>query len=203
MPSRFLADQWRRLREQGIADERISLVRDGSPILFSKERIAEPLPAELQGKCVLLYSGNFGVAHELETVVRGYRRHHQQGSGRVHLWLNATGVGATALSDQLSAAGVPFFRSRPVPLERLGGVLLSANAHLITLKDAFVGFVMPSKIYACLDSRRPVLFVGSSDSDIDLLARSQSGLSYWRVACGDVAGFAAALEHLADGVPPI
>jgi hypothetical protein len=190
-------DQWRRLGELGIPDERISLVRDGSPVVFPKERTAEPLPPELAGKCVLLYSGNFGVAHELETVAQGYQRHHRQGSGRVHLWLNATGVGATVLSHRLSAADVPFFRSTPVPLERLAGVLLSVDAHLITLKDSFVGFVMPSKIYACLESGRPLLFVGSSDSDVDLLARSEHGLSYLRVACGDVAAFAEALEAVA------
>ena len=83
-------------------------------------------------------------------------------------------------------------------LARLAGVLLSADAHLITLKDSFVGFVMPSKIYACLESGRPLLFVGSSDSDVDLLARSQQGLSYFRVACGGAASFAEALEALAS-----
>jgi hypothetical protein len=191
-------DQWRRLREVGIPDERISLVRDGSPIHFSKGQAAEPLPAELSDKCVLLYSGNFGVAHELETVAQGYQLHHQGGSARVYLWLNATGFGATALANRLSVAGIPFFRSAPVPLERLGGLLLSVDAHLITLKDAFVGFVMPSKVYACLESRRPLLFVGSQESDIDLLARSQPGLSYWRVGCGDAQAFAQALERLAD-----
>lgn len=64
-------DQWRRLRQQGIADERISLVRDGSPITVSEKEVARPLPPELKGKCVLLYSGNFGVARELETVALG------------------------------------------------------------------------------------------------------------------------------------
>ena len=190
-------DQWRRLAELGIPDDRISLVRDGSPVAFPKERAAEPLPPELAGKCVLLYSGNFGVAHEVETVAQGYQRHHQKGSGQVHLWLNATGAGATVLSDRLAVAGIPFFRSTPVPLERLAGVLLSADAHLITLKNSFVGFVMPSKIYACLQSGRSLLFVGSSDSDVDLLARSQQGLSYFRVECGDPAAFAEALEALA------
>jgi hypothetical protein len=193
-------DQRRRLREQGIADERISLVRDGSPIVFLEKEVARPLPPELKGKCVLLYSGNFGVAHELETVARGYQLHHQSGSGRVHLWINATGMGAGLLSDRLAAGGVPFFRSMPVPLEQLAGLLLSADAHLVTLKDAFVGFVMPSKVYAILELRRPLLFVGSSESDIDLLARQQAGLPYWRVATGNGAGFADALERLADHV---
>jgi hypothetical protein len=67
----------------------------------------------------------------------------------------------------------------------------------VTLKDAFVGYVMPSKIYACIDSGRPTLFVGSADSDVDLLARSATA-GYWRVPCEDVAGFTAALEQIAD-----
>jgi hypothetical protein len=189
-------DQWRRLREQGIPDERISLVRDGAPITFPEKKVARPLPPGLQDKCVLLYSGNFGVAHEWETVAQGYELHHRSGSGKVHLWLNATGGSAELLSNRLTASGVPFFRSTPVPLEQLAGLLLSADAHLITLRDAFVGFVMPSKVYAALELRSPMVFVGSSESDVDLLAR-QAGLPYWRVACGDAAGFAQALENLA------
>ncbi len=84
-----------------------------------------------------------------------------------------------------------------MPLERLPGVLLSADAHLITLKDAFVGFVMPSKVYACLEAGRPLLFVGSADSDVDLLARGEHGFPYFRVACGDAGAFADALDALA------
>jgi hypothetical protein len=57
--------------------------------------------------------------------------------------------------------------------------------------------VMPSKIYACIESGRPTLFVGSADSDVDLLARSAK-VRYWRVPCGDVAGFAEALEQIAN-----
>jgi hypothetical protein len=56
---------------------------------------------------------------------------------------------------------------------------------------------MPSKIYACVASARPILFVGSADSDVDLVARP-SPAGYWRVSCGDVAGFATALEAIAD-----
>jgi hypothetical protein len=86
-------------------------------------------------------------------------------------------------------------------MARLAALLRTPDAHLVTLRDAFVGFVMPSKIYACLESGKPVLFVGSADSDVDLLARS-SIVAYWRVSCGDAQGFAAALEELADRCSP-
>lgn len=190
-------DQRRRLYSTGIPAERIALVRDGSPVVFGPGGPVEPLPADLAGKFALLYSGNYGVAHEVETVVRGYELHHRQGSGRVCLWLSATGGGAEEVARRLGAAGLPFHRSSPVPLEKLARLLRAPAAHLVTLRDPFVGYVMPSKIYACLESGRPVLFVGSADSDVDLLAHSRPA-GYWRVSCGDFKGFATALEALAD-----
>lgn len=190
-------DQRRRLAETGVPADRIALVRDGSPVEFPADAPVEPLPDELAGRCVLLYSGNYGVAHEVDTVARGYELHHRQGTGRVRLWLSATGGGAEDLAARFAAAGLPFHRSSPVALERLSGLLRAPAAHLVTLRDAFVGYVMPSKIYACIESGKPVLFVGSDTSDVDLLARA-SPAGYWRVPCGDAAGFAAALEDLAD-----
>ncbi len=194
-------DQRRRLAVTGVPAGRIALVRDGSPVTFVPGALVEPLPADLAGKCVLLYSGNYGVAHEVETVVRGYELHHKRGSGRVYLWLSATGAGAEEVAGRLGTAGLPFHRSSPVALEKLAGLLRAPAAHLVTLRDSFVGYVMPSKIYACLESGRPVLFVGSADSDVDLLARSAPG-AYWRVSCGDFEGFATALELLADQCTP-
>ena len=97
----------------------------------------------------------------------------------------------------LTALELPFRRSKPVPLERLPGLLKAPDAHLVVLKDAFVGFVMPSKIYACLGSGKPLIFVGSADSDVDLLSQ-KSGVPYWRVSCGDPKGLSVALEMLAD-----
>jgi glycosyltransferase involved in cell wall biosynthesis len=191
-------DQRKRLLETGVSEERIALVRDGSPVSFGKDVVAEPLPADLKASCVLLYSGNFGVAHDVATVAEGYRLHHRTGTGRVRLWLSATGAGADELVARFTEQGLPFHKSPPVPLERLAGLLLAPDAHLVTLKDAFVGFVMPSKIYACIASGKPVLFVGSAASDVDLLARAADPDAYWRVGSGDAAGFAAALEQLAD-----
>jgi hypothetical protein len=190
-------DQLRRLLDTGIAQNQIALVRDGSPVVFAVGQLAEPMPADLAGHCVLLYSGNYGVAHEVETVFEGYRRHHQDGSGRVRLWLSAAGSGTEELARRFAAAELPFHRSAPVPLERLPGLLVTPDAHLVALKDSFVGFVMPSKIYACIDSGRPIIFVGSESSDVDLLTR-RAKLPYWRVSCGDPSGFATSLEDLAD-----
>jgi hypothetical protein len=166
-------------------------------VTFAADQAGLPVPADLTGHCVLLYSGNYGVAHEVDTILEGYRRHHREGSGRVRLWLSAPGAAAAEAARRLQEQELPFHRSAPVPLEDLAALLCTPHAHLIALKDSFVGYVIPSKVYACLASKKPIIFVGSAESDIELLARdSPSG--YWRVACGDPGRFAATLEKLAD-----
>lgn len=192
-------DQRRRLHEIGIPDDRIALRRDGAPVAIGEATKPLERPAELEGKAILLYSGNFGVAHEDATFVEGYERHHRQGSGRVVLWLNATGAKADRVEAELRRRGLPVHRSRPVPLEELARLLVTPDAHLITLRDAFVGYVLPSKVYGCIASGKGVLFVGSEASDVHLLCESDLPPgSYRRVAVGDGAGVAAALEVIAE-----
>ncbi|HRC85826.1 MAG TPA: hypothetical protein PK413_09480, partial [Thermoanaerobaculia bacterium] len=164
-------DQRTRLLEIGIEPERIRLKRDPSPVSLAPDLEPLPLPPALAGKKVLLYSGNFGVAHDHETFLAGYRLHHRQGSGRVALWLNATGKKADQVEQALRAEGLPVHRSQPVALALLPRLLMTPDAHLITLRDEFVGFVLPSKVYGCRESGRPVLYVGSERSDVALLLR--------------------------------
>jgi hypothetical protein len=151
---------------------------------------------------VLLYSGNFGVAHDHETFVEGYDLHHQRGSGRVGLWLNAIGRNADLVEQELRKRRLPVYRSRPVPLDDLPRLLVTPDAHLITLRDAFVGYVLPSKVYGCIESFRDVLYVGSKRSDIHLLC--SSGLprdAYHQVEVGAPNRVAQALEAVADRAP--
>jgi len=194
-------DQQRRLAEIGIPDARITLDRDTAPVPIDPAATPLPVPAALAGRVVLLYSGNWGVAHEVDTLVEGYLAHHRQGSGRVGLWINAIGANADRVEQRLRAAGAPVARSRPVPLADLPRLLVTPAAHLICLRDGFVGYVLPSKVYGCLLSGRPILFIGSDRSDVDLLCRERCapGQTYLRVPVGDVAGVADALETLADG----
>jgi Glycosyl transferase 4-like domain len=195
-------DQRRRLEEIGIPNERIVLKRDHSPVAIAPALAPLPCPGELHGLSVLLYSGNFGVAHDHETFVEGYRQHHRHGSGTVGFWLNATGAKADLVEQATRAAGLPIARGRPVPLEQLPRLLISPDAHLITLRDPFVGYVLPSKVYGCIASGRAVLYVGSPRSDIHLLCSHQlAGDDYYRADVGDVDGVAQALDRIGQSVP--
>jgi hypothetical protein len=162
-------DQRQRLLDQGIDAGRIVLKRDPSPVEIPADTVPLERPPELAGRSLLLYSGNFGVAHDHHAVER-------------------------ALRDE----GLPVHRGRPLPLAQLPRLLVTADAHLITLRDAFVGYVLPSKVYACLQSRRDVLYVGSRGSDIHLLCSGADATRYLQVEVGDAAGVARALEEIAD-----
>jgi hypothetical protein len=66
------------------------------------------------------------------------------------------------------------------------------------LRSGFSGLVVPSKVYGCLLSGRPILYVGPASSDVHLLCMEARSAVYEHVEPGNVAGFAAALERLAQ-----
>jgi hypothetical protein len=191
-------DQRQRLLAQGIPAQRIVLKRDPSPVEIPADTVPIERPPELGDCCLLLYSGNLGVAHDYETFLAAYGVHHRQGSGRVRLWLNATGARADRFEAALRDESLPVHRGLPVQLALLPRLLVAADAHLITLRDPFVGFVLPSKVYGCLESRRDVVFVGSPRSDIHLLCSQSAAAGYFQVEVGDAERLALTLEEIAD-----
>jgi hypothetical protein len=181
-------DQARRLAEIGIPEERICLKRDPSPVVFSPGLRPLSLPEPLRdGSGVILYSGNWGVAHDDDTFIEAYSEYYRQSRRGLRFWLNAVGAKADHVENELRRRGIFVYRTRPVPLEQVPQLLVTADVHLITLRDAFVGYVLPSKVHACIESGKRIIFVGSESSDVHLLAsRALSPLNYRRVGVGEV-----------------
>jgi hypothetical protein len=188
-------DQRELLLAGGIPPGRIVLKRDFSPVPITGQETPMAAPEALRGHKILLYSGNYGVAHEVDTVVEGLVRHHRTGSGRFALWLNGSGPNIERVGERLRSAGVPVARTQPVPLDQLAPLLAAADLHLISLRAQFSGIVLPSKVYACIASRRPILFVGPESSDVHRLCLEAPSTRYERVEPGDVAAFTARLER--------
>ena len=150
---------------------------------------------------MILYSGNWGVAHDETTFIEAYTRYFQKAKRGLRFWLNATGAKADRVERELRSRGVPVYRSSLVPLEDLPRLLLAADVHLVTLRDSFVGYVLPSKIHACIDLGKRILFVGSETSDVHRLASDavRSG-SYSRVDVGDIDGLINVLHAMEDAL---
>jgi hypothetical protein len=189
-------DQKVRLADIGVSEQRMRLVRDPAPVAFASSLVPMVKPAAIT-RHAILYSGNFGVAHDHETFLAGYALFLARYPARATLWLNAVGKKADVIQRECASKQLPVHRSMPVPLAQLPSLLLAADVHLITLRDAFVGYVLPSKVYACIESAKNILFIGSGRSDVHLLCAARLGSNnYQRVDVGDSEGVAQALHTL-------
>lgn len=180
----------------GVDENRITLRRDWSPVVVRADTPPASRPEDFRGRKLILYSGNWGIAHDIDTFFEGYRRHHQDGTATVVLWLNATGTGAEEMDKRLRAANLPLIRQRLVPLDELAHLLVAPDAHLVTLKPKFMGFVLPSKIYGCIASKRPILYIGPRGSDVHKLCLANAELPYLQVDVGEPEMVKSALDSL-------
>ena len=159
---------------------------------------ALPRPPELANCKILLYSGNCGVAHEIETVIAGLARHHRDGSGRFGLWLNATGRNADRLEAGLRDAGVPVARGKTVPLDQLAGSADGCGCASGDIAAAVSGLSCRRKSMRAWRRNDP-LCLSARKARMCIFCVLQARMpSYRHVDPGDPAAFAAALERLAD-----
>lgn len=146
----------------------------------------------LNGKFVVMYSGNHGPSNPISTVLRAAVR--LRDDPRILFLFVGGGVG----KREVEAVESPNIRSLPYqPLARLRYSLSAADVHLVTLGDAVVGIVHPCKVYGAMAVARPVVLVGPDESHIgDILREGQVG---WQIAHGDVDGAVRLFRALADG----
>jgi hypothetical protein len=177
-------------------------VRDKLTVLppWPHEDHVSPVPKEdnpfrrehgLDGKFVVMYSGNHGPSNPLGTVLEAAVR--LRDDPRFAFVFVGGGIG----KSEVDAVAGPTILSLPYqPLDRLRYSLSAADVHLVTIGDGVVGIVHPCKVYGAMAVARPILLVGPEQSHVgDLLAREQIG---WRVAHGDVDGLVGLLRSLAE-----
>jgi glycosyltransferase involved in cell wall biosynthesis len=115
-----------------------------------------------EAKLGLLYSGNFGRAHSYESILRLADRIAPAGA-RVAFSVRGNSVEEL----RCATAGRPYVRFVPFAApDRLEARLSAADIHVVSLREAWTGTVVPSKFFGALAAGRPVLFAGSPDSAI-------------------------------------
>lgn len=110
----------------------------------------------LTDKWVVQYSGNMGLWHDLENVVRA--AHLLQKEPDLRFLLAGGGLRRTAaekLARNLDLSNVIWID--PVPLEELDDLLAGCHAALISQNEGLVGVAVPCKLYGILASGRPIL----------------------------------------------
>jgi colanic acid biosynthesis glycosyl transferase WcaI len=145
----------------------------------------------------VLYSGNFGLGHDIETMLRAL--HTLSGDTHVHMLLVGNGkaiAGIRQLVEELKLKNTEF--RPPVRLQELPSLLAGGDIHIVAQKLRTEGLIVPSKIYGALAVGRPVIFIGPERCEVaQIVHDSDCGFV---VAPGDVESAANALRALAvDG----
>lgn len=160
-----------------------------------RQRHAQP------GEFVVMYSGNFGLAHIFEPVLDAAVTLREQALA-VRFLMVGSGPRFEAVKSQAQERGlsnVSFLP--PVPREQLTESLSAADAHVVTMRAGLCGLVVPSKIYGVMAAGRPLIFLGPSDSEAALtVKREQCGATF---APDDAAGLARTIAEWAKSPQPV
>lgn len=119
----------------------------------------------LEGRFVVLYSGNAGRAHPFDAILYAARALRDD-CETVFMFIGS-GKRFPELRAAAEREGLPNVRFLDyLPRERLAFSLSAASVSLVTEDPEVEGLLVPSKTYGILASGRPLFFVGSPDSDV-------------------------------------
>ena len=147
----------------------------------------------LDGKFVVMYSGNHSPSNPLSTLLQAAVRLKDEPDLRF-LFVGG-GSGKHEVEQLIRDHELTNVLSLPYqPLDELGNSLSAADVHVVSLGDQMVGIIHPCKIYGAMAVGRPILYLGPRPSHIsDLLDQHRIG---WHVAHGDVEGAVAMLRAI-------
>lgn len=189
-----------RIIDRGIAPERVTMISNwvNSERLLPIDRHANSLRRDLglENSFVLMYSGNLGLAHTFDPLLKAASIVEAKRSD-VTILLAGVGTRREEVERQVQKEGLTSVRLvPPFPAERLGEALGIADLHIVTLRDGLEGLVVPSKLYGGLSVGRPALFLGPQESEVAYV------LKHWEcgttVSSGKPEEIAAAILAWAD-----
>jgi glycosyltransferase involved in cell wall biosynthesis len=134
----------------------------------------------------IVYSGNIGRFHELETVVEAVDRLDQQGRD-VKFLIIGEGAQKSELQTFVQENEIDPVEFLPFqPIEKLPYSLTSGDVSLVGIKEGMEGLCVSSKLYPALAAGQPVLAVVGEGDEVELVVNDcDSGI---HVDPGDVEG---------------
>lgn len=129
------------------------------------------------GEFLVMYSGNFGLGHDAQTIIDAMRLLKDDAGVRFVF------IGGGKRRKEVEAAVQEFGLTNAAfedyrPREELSQSLSAGDVHLISLKEGVEGIMVPSKMYGIMAVARPSIFVGHPTSEISrVLEESGSGVT--------------------------
>jgi colanic acid biosynthesis glycosyl transferase WcaI len=164
-----------RIRAKGIAEDKLVIIPPWShdeAIRYEDEGRAEFRAQQgLDGKYVVMYSGNHSPCHPLDTLLDAAGKL----AAKPEIVFCFVGGGSEFHKVQSYAARhqlsniicLPY-----QPLDKLAASLSAADLHVVVMGDPFAGIVHPCKIYNILRIGSPFLYIGPGQSHVvDILSQ--------------------------------
>jgi len=142
----------------------------------------------LDGKFVVMYSGNHSPCHPLRTLLEAASE--LASDERLAFCFVGGGSEFATVQDFAAKHSLRNVICLPYqPLDALAGSLSAADLHVVVMGDPFVGTIHPCKLYNILSVEAPFIYFGPEQSHIaDIVRDMDSPDTASRVAHGDVEG---------------
>jgi colanic acid biosynthesis glycosyl transferase WcaI len=161
------------------------------------ERMSNPYREQwkLGNRLVVMYSGNFGLGHDVKTMCEAALRLREDDSIR---FVFAGGGKKKEYVDQFvkehklqNCVLAPY-----QPREKLDASLSCADVHLATLLEGVEGIMVPCKLFGIMAASRPTIFIGHPSSELARVLTEHNAGSVVRQ--GDVDSLVQAIRNFAS-----
>ncbi|MEE2973508.1 MAG: glycosyltransferase family 4 protein [Planctomycetota bacterium] len=188
------------VRSKGVSEDRIRLIG-----VWSDQEEVKPVPRErnpyreewrVGDRVLVMYSGNFGIGHDVRTFLEAARR--LRDDDRIRFAFVGGGKKKEEVEAFVAAHGLEStcILAPYQPRERLDELLSAADLHLVSLLEGVEGIMVPSKLFGILAAGRPALFIGDDRSEISrVVVENDCGSS---VRQGDVDSLVEEIVRYAD-----
>lgn len=172
---RFMA---KRIEAKGIAPQKIVVLppwsHDDDVAFTSLDREHFRKDHGLEGRFVVMYSGNHSPCHPLQSLIDAATELRDQ--PEICFCFVGGGSEMETVKRAALARGLTNVMCLPYqPREQLAASLSAADLHAVVMGNEFVGIVHPCKIYNVLLSGSPVLYIGPAPSHVTELIQQFVG----------------------------
>jgi colanic acid biosynthesis glycosyl transferase WcaI len=154
----------------------------------------------LEGKFVVMYSGNHSPCHPLDTVLHAARD--MQADDSVAFCFVGGGSEFAKVKNFAAEHRLSNIRCLPYqPLSRLAASLSAADVHVVVMGAPFIGMIHPCKVYNAMRVAPGVLYVGPRESHVTDILGAGSERFGW-VQHGDCAAAVQAIRRIRSSASP-
>jgi len=135
----------------------------------------------LDGKWVVMYSGNHSPCHPLDTVLQAAQK--MAGNSEVAFCFIGGGSEFNRVKKFAQDHRLANVLCLPYqPISHLAASLSAADVHLVVMGEPFVGIIHPCKLYNVIRVGSPLIYIGPTPSHISEVLGQIDGHAQWRAA---------------------